>query len=101
MTFNMFNVLGKDDKELVHSAYLKFLITEHPEIVTDFFELESLKTFKEPRLECSYTFTKQKEDGATPKKTQRCRMDLELESKDGEEIIVIENKFKAIPSNKQ
>ncbi len=94
--FNIFKILGKDDKELIHSAFIKFLL-ENDYGFCEYFRIESLQ-IKKVRLEMSYTLTKKK-DGKTTK--LRRRIDIEALGEDKRPVLVIENKFKSFPYEKQ
>lgn len=88
-SFNFFKVLEKDNKELVHSAFLKYLMQLNNTFYTDFIEIE--KHFLEPKLERQYSLSK-KEKG---------RFDIEAISEDNATLVVIENKFKSFPYREQ
>lgn len=94
--FNIFYTLGKDDKELIHSAFIKFLLRENDSLYLKMFGLSGLK-FHEPKLENTYTI----KDSAIVKGAQRRRIDIEILSKDENHIIFIENKFKSFPYEEQ
>ncbi len=86
MPFNIFKVLEKDDKELIHSAFIKYLFKYHGEFFyPHLLGIENLD-FKTPKLEVSY---------------ERKRIDIEILSNDESNIIVIENKFKSFPYSQQ
>lgn len=88
-SFNMFTVLEKDNKELIHSAFLKFLMEQDNRFYTDFLGLN--ESYGKVVLEKQYSFTKQ----------QKGRFDIEIQSNDGKSIIVVENKFKSFPYHEQ
>lgn len=94
--FNIFKILGKDDKELIHSAFIKFLL-ENDYGFREYFGINSLP-IKKVRLEMSYTLTKKKE-GKTVK--LRRRIDIEALGEDKRPVLVIENKFKSFPYEQQ
>jgi hypothetical protein len=79
--FNIFDVLSKDDKEIIHSSMIKFLLEED-----DFFTQSLLNTpitsFKSILLE--------------KKLDKHHRIDIFIELLNS--IILIENKFKCLPS---
>ena len=89
MEFNIFTTLEKDNKELIHSAFLKFLIEENDLFIKEFLKSES---FINPKitLEKSYKSTK---------KGKNIRLDIEI--KNDNRLIVIENKFKSFPNENQ
>lgn len=87
--FNIFNVLEKDGKELVHSAFIKFLMEKDTSFYTYFLNVQG--PFRTPKLERQYTYLKH----------QRGRFDIEAESQDGSALVVIENKFKSFPYPEQ
>ncbi len=82
--FNIFEILFKDDKELAHSAFLKFLFELDPYFYQELLAIE-------PLLNPKITLEK--------RMTKKCRLDIHVESSD--QIIVIENKFKCLPSRIQ
>jgi len=95
--FNIFTILAKDDKELVHSAFLKFLLGRYPDLYETLFNIADVR-FKEPQIEQSYTLKDLLNPSAN---SQTYRIDIEVISTDGSEIVVIENKFKSFPTLKQ
>jgi len=81
--FNIFKVLEKDDKELIHSSFLKYLLENYKSFyeilsVTDYSKFDNVK------LEQKY---------------RGQRLDIVINSVD--EVIVIENKFKSFPNCEQ
>ncbi|QED36701.1 hypothetical protein FK178_02765 [Antarcticibacterium arcticum] len=90
--FNIFEVLGKDDKELIHSAFIKFLL-ENDYGFCEYFSLD-IHPIKQVRLERSYSFKKQSKEKTG--KVKR-RIDIEALGEDDKPVLVIENKFKAFP----
>ena len=86
--FNMFEALSKDNKELIHSQFIKYLITYHNEkFYKDFLGIEPLTG----DVEVETSFTNGKEKG---------RFDIIV--KDDDTIkLVIENKFKSFPYAEQ
>jgi hypothetical protein len=87
--FNIFKVLEKDDKELIHSSFIRFLITEHRSFCKSFLG-DSDICFQAPVLEKSYTLQKSKR-----------RIDIEAISIDSGTVLIIENKFKCFPYKQQ
>ncbi|MEB8345866.1 PD-(D/E)XK nuclease family protein [Flavobacteriaceae bacterium KMM 6898] len=82
MEFNIFKILSKDDKELIHSSFLKYLLDHWGSyFYQSLFNLDSIN-FETPKLESGY---------------RGKRIDIEIRSKDDKEIILIENKFKSFP----
>jgi hypothetical protein len=88
--FNIFKILEKDDKELIHSSFLKFLIVENKKILNEFFSISEVG-YSEPNLEKGYVLS----DGS------RLRIDVEVENQNLEDVIIIENKFKSFPNESQ
>lgn len=86
MSFNIFKVLEKDDKELIHSSFIKYLLENHGYyFYKHLLNLEHDK-YNIPELEKSY---------------DKQRLDIEIISNDSKEIVVIENKFKSFPNKEQ
>lgn len=86
MSFNIFKVLEKDDKELIHSSFIKYLLENYGCYFYKYlFNLEH-DNYKTPELEKSY---------------EKQRLDIEIISNDNKEIVVIENKFKTFPHKEQ
>ena len=92
--FNFFTVLEKDNKELIHSSFIRFLLDEDKMFAQKFLGIESFNDDKVISLEKSYVLRNQK-----GQKTDRCRLDIEVI--DGDRIIIIENKFKSFPDELQ
>lgn len=88
-TFNIFKVLEKDDKELIHSAFFKFLMQIDTAFYTNFLQLEG--DFSEPLLEKGYVGPQ----------GEKVRFDIEAERSDRGALLLIENKFKSFPSREQ
>ena len=85
--FNFFKVLEKDDKELIHSAFLAFLLDTDEDFRSSFLHISTdINEFYPSELERSY---------------QKKRIDIILESKDRKFTLVIENKFKSFPNREQ
>ncbi|ALM50140.1 hypothetical protein AMR72_15305 [Flavobacterium psychrophilum] len=82
--YNIFEVLEKGDKELIHSAFIKFLMQDRPDFYFQFLKLEG--DYNPPQLEKTYGKGKQKS-----------RFDIEVQSIDGNAVITVENKFKSFP----
>lgn len=95
-TFNIFKVLEKDDKELIHSSFLRFLMNENNCIYEDFFGIKGIR-FDFPTLEKSYKSSPIR----SGVKSERKRIDIEAISLDKKHIVIIENKFKSFPYKKQ
>lgn len=86
MEFNIFKVLSKDDKELIHSSFLKYLLDHWGDyFYRSLLNLDGSK-FGSPKLEKGY---------------RGKRIDLEIKSLNEDEIIFIENKFKSFPHQQQ
>ncbi|MGI4867768.1 MAG: PD-(D/E)XK nuclease family protein [Janthinobacterium lividum] len=92
--FNIFKALEKDDKELIHSSFLSFLLSENGILYRDFFGISEIE-FEKPVLEKTYLL---KLDN---KKNVKRRIDIEAVSVDGKSVLVIENKFKSFPYKQQ
>ncbi|NRT13602.1 PD-(D/E)XK nuclease family protein [Flavobacterium sp. 14A] len=93
MDFNIFKILEKDNKELIHSSFIKFLIEEDQEFFSKFLKIKYNEK-SEVSLEKSY-----KNPNKSKTKNNRCRFDIEI--KDDKRIIIIENKFKSFPNDNQ
>lgn len=87
--FNFFKVLEKDNKELIHSAFISYLLDNNEKFRKKFIS-DKITSFKTSELEKSYSDKKLK-----------IRIDVELQNSDGSFITFIENKFKSFPNNKQ
>lgn len=101
--FNFFTILSKDDKELIHSSFLCFLLTDE---LTSEFVLQKLFPAFDAKLnrasvnpEKVYTYQVPGENGK--RKSKRIRLDIEAKSIDGQTILLIENKFKSFPHEEQ
>lgn len=93
MSFNIFKILEKDDKELIHSSFLKFLITEDDKFSHKLLGL-SIDNKTDIYLEKAHRYKLPKR-----KKSRQCRFDIEIRQND--EVIIIENKFKSFPLKTQ
>lgn len=101
--FNFFTVLSKDDKELIHSSFIGFLLTD--ELTSEFvltklfpaFDTQLNRTSVNP--EKVYSYQVPGENGKS--KSKRIRLDIEAHSADGQTILLIENKFKSFPHEEQ
>jgi len=87
--FNIFKVLEKDNKELIHSSFLRFLLAEYKSFYTIFLKRTDIN-FQAPVLEKSYSY-----------ETKRRRIDIEAISSDKQSILIIENKFMSFPYEEQ
>lgn len=94
--FNLFYVLEKDDKELIHSAFIAFLLTEFEEFLTTFLNIPATQ-FHEPELEKTYSLKKLNIPEVA---TKKIRVDIEAVAYDNS-ILIIENKFKSFPTSHQ
>lgn len=92
MDFNFFTVLEKDNKELIHSSFMRFLLGEDSRFAEKFLGIEAFGPQKVISLEKSYLLD-------IRGKNRRCRLDIEIV--DGQRIIIIENKFKSFPDTAQ
>lgn len=93
--FNIFEVLSKDDKELIHSAFLAFLIPRYDfiknELLGDSFgKIESICT------EVTYRYSVKPNQ-----KKKNIRFDIQIKNQAKTKICLIENKFKCIPTKRQ
>ncbi len=109
--FNIFEILSKDDKELIHSAFVKFLITENDLFyklickITD----SDIKYFIgiEPELEKSYKSSEKDISGKSINKRYRFDIQVKHEEKNNDKkksvdsFLIIENKFKSFPYKQQ
>ncbi|MGV3631738.1 MAG: PD-(D/E)XK nuclease family protein [Bacteroidota bacterium] len=101
--FNYFTILSKDDKELIHSSFLWFLLTD--ELTSEFVLPKLFPVFTTSlnrasvNLEKVYTYQVPGENGK--RKSKRIRLDIEAKSVDGQTILLIENKFKSFPHEEQ
>jgi len=85
--FNYFKILEKDDKELIHSAFISHLLHTNKDFLKLFV---GNKKMLSPKLEQSYSHNQ-----------KRCKIDIELRSTDEKTILFIENKFKSFPDKQQ
>jgi predicted DNA binding CopG/RHH family protein len=93
--FNIFKILSKDDKELIHSAFLQFLLEYAPVDFYQFFnqtyDIAQLRQEKKDIvLEKGYRLGKEK---------KRYRFDVQIKGETS--VLLIENKFKAFPYKEQ
>lgn len=101
--FNFFTILSKDDKELIHSSFLRFLLKD--EIISEFVLKHLFSEFKSTlnrnsiSLEKVYSYSVPVENGKP--KSKRIRLDIEAKSEDEHTILLIENKFKSFPNEYQ
>jgi len=94
--FNIFEILSKDDKEIVHSAFLKFIFEEQPEMINEILGVSCKHDFN---IEQEVNLKDKLQIKKIKKKIKNNRIDLFLSSKNT--IILIENKFKSLPSLEQ
>lgn len=99
MEFNIFNVLSKDNKELIHSAFLKWILEEIPELFIDLF---GCKTAKNVKIFTEYTF---KEERNMYKKNKGVKFAgyprIDLKCVVDDDVVYIENKFKSVANERQ
>ena len=99
MKFNFFTILSKDDKELIHSSFIRFLLQDASTsefVVSNLFPAFSdLLNRDSIALEKVYNYKITDEKGK--KKGKRIRIDLHAESDNGQSLLIIENKFKSFP----
>jgi hypothetical protein len=88
MNINYFMIMEAADKEMVHSAMLRFLLNTVPPVRDLFCPFEGGEGLN-ICLEKNY------------KKPKKLRIDLEAYSRDEKHLLVVENKFKSIPSSEQ
>ncbi|MFL0135749.1 hypothetical protein [Tenacibaculum maritimum] len=93
MSFNIFKILEKDDKELIHSAFIKFLLCEFEEFSEEFTG-NKITDNSTINLEKGYRYKKRKNG-----KSSLGRFDIEILTNDS--ITIIENKFKSFPLSTQ
>lgn len=93
MSFNIFKILEKDDKELIHSSFIKFLITEDDLFANEIIGL-SIDESTEIYLEKAHRFKLPRR-----KTSKQCRFDIEIRK--AETVLIIENKFKSFPIESQ
>ncbi|MBZ4041353.1 PD-(D/E)XK nuclease family protein [Flavobacterium hibisci] len=86
--FNFFKILEKDNKELIHSAFISYLLDNNSKF-REFLELGN-EIFSSSQLEKQYNHKKEK-----------CRIDIELISEDRNHFVFVENKFKSFPYSNQ
>lgn len=89
MSFNIFKILEKDNKELIHSAFISYLLDHNKNFRKKFIH-ETIENFKNSELEKSYSDKKIK-----------IRIDVQIQNVEGNFIAIIENKFKSFPTGKQ
>lgn len=98
MNFNFFTILSKDDKELIHSSFIRFLLKDpatSPYVLSKLFG-DFKNTLNRDAIELEKVYSYKIEiDGAT--KSKRVRLDIEGVSEDEKSLLVIENKFKSFP----
>ena len=85
MEFNIFTTLSKDNKELTHSAFLKFLLLEDQDFAKKFFNIEGAIKEEEIKLE--------------KRLNKRLRADILINTPSLN--LIIENKFKCLPQANQ
>ena len=83
--FNIFDVLSKDNKELIHSAFLAFLFKEEGHWF--------VKRLLRVAIDDKWKVRTEEKFG------KRQRIDIILDS--SKHVIIIENKFKSLPNRKQ
>ncbi|MBN1969154.1 MAG: PD-(D/E)XK nuclease family protein [Candidatus Delongbacteria bacterium] len=84
--FNIFKILEKDDKELIHSGFIKYLLEYWADYFFKILFKENNEDYGEIELEKSHN---------------RKRLDIFIKSKKNDKLIVIENKFKSFPNDEQ
>lgn len=91
---NIFHVLNKDDKELIHSAMLKYLFETDPTYIISLLGVENPEDYFID-LEKRYSIPNDQEGN------KNVRFDLQMINMEEQKIIVIENKFKCFPYKEQ
>lgn len=92
--FNFFKILEKDNKELIHSAFIAFLIDTDKHFIKHFLH-KTIDEFELSELEKSFVENNNKT------KKLRIRVDIALMEKGGGILTIIENKFKSFPTQRQ
>lgn len=87
--FNFFKVLEKDNKELIHSAFIAYLIDSNINF-RNYFISDKNEDFEKSELEKSYSRNK-----------KRIRIDIQVKNRQDNFVAFIENKFKSFPTEKQ
>lgn len=85
MSFNIFTTLSKDNKELTHTAFLKFLLLEDKSFSKKLFGVNVQLNESEIKLE--------------QKLNKKLRADLKIDAPSLK--LVLENKFKSLPQEEQ
>src|SRR5690606_23792563 len=109
--FNIFKILSKDDKELIHSAFIKFLLDEYPFVFEDLFNLKNVK-FDKAELEKSERISISKDEADrlgikysklnnSGEVIKHIRIDINVKSTNSNHRVLIENKFKSFPNQTQ
>lgn len=96
--FNIFKILGTSDKELVHSAFLKFLLKEKKEAFCSFFGID-VPEFSTVTLEKQRSVVDTLKNGKVQK--VKGRIDVKAVNSETYPVLIIENKFKSFPGRKQ
>ncbi len=100
-SINIFKVLSKDDKELIHSAFISFLLSQYSIVRQEILGSE-FGEIDYPKLEVPYSYKYEFKDGDEIKyKKKRIRFDIQINNLDNSKLCVIENKFKCLPTRKQ
>ncbi|RZJ92385.1 MAG: hypothetical protein EOO20_01970 [Chryseobacterium sp.] len=94
--FNFFKILEKDNKELIHSAFIAYLIDSDKNFVMQFLGID--KALENSQLEMAYTAKKKRKN---EKSKARIRIDIQVKSQDQSIVTFIENKFKSFPTKAQ
>ena len=100
-SINIFRVLSKDDKELIHSAFISFLLSQYSVVRQEILGSE-FGEISYPELEVPYSYKIESKDGEeTKSKKKRIRFDIQIKNQDNTKLCVIENKFKCLPTQNQ
>ncbi len=83
--FNIFKILSKDDKELIHSAFLRFMLGNSMTVATKILGI-SPSEIKNIVLESGKNYK---------------RLDIKIHHLGDEIVYVVENKFKSFPDEQQ
>jgi len=96
--FNIFQILSKDDKELIHSAFIKFLL-EFNNVFYNFFDKEKTDEIVFLKLEQNNNKVLLEQTKSLGDKRKKYRLDIEVIG--SKSILLIENKFKSFPYKEQ
>ncbi len=99
MEFNYFKILSKDDKELIHSSFIRFLLQD--DVTSDFIMTKLFPAFEteidKPSILLEKVYSYKVLNEKREVKSKRVRIDIEGGSVDRNTLLVVENKFKSFP----